>query len=103
MSTSESRLRESLQECTSAEAFLDHFGVDYEPAVVQVNRLHILKRFHDYLDAHPLPQGADAESHYRDWLVRAYEDFVDSSAQEQKALKIFQSREPGFVPVEDLG
>ena len=38
-----------LEELSSAEDFLDYFGIGYDPAVVHVNRLHILQRFHDYL------------------------------------------------------
>ena len=34
---------------SAAEEFLDYFGVDYDRAVVNVNRLHILKRFHQYI------------------------------------------------------
>jgi hypothetical protein len=38
-----------LDELESAEDFLNYFGVAFDPAVVHVNRLHILQRFHDYL------------------------------------------------------
>jgi hypothetical protein len=38
-----------LSELISAEDFLEYFGIDYVPSVVQINRLHILQRFHDYL------------------------------------------------------
>ena len=40
-------LAEALDELVSAEDFLDYFDVPYEARVVQVNRLHILQRFHD--------------------------------------------------------
>ena len=42
-------LDEDLQDLSSAEEFLNYFGVAYDPHVVHVNRLHILQRFHDYL------------------------------------------------------
>ncbi|HEX6735548.1 MAG TPA: nitrogenase-stabilizing/protective protein NifW, partial [Azonexus sp.] len=42
-------LAEAMEDLVSAEDFLDYFAVPYEPSVVQVNRLHILQRFHDYL------------------------------------------------------
>ena len=42
-------LAEAMEELVSAEDFLDYFAVPYDPAVVHVNRLHILQRFHDYL------------------------------------------------------
>lgn len=34
---------------SSAEDFLHFFGITCEERVLQVNRLHILKRFHQYL------------------------------------------------------
>ena len=43
------RLDDELQDLSSAEDFLEYFGVAYDQKVVQVNRLHILQRFHDYL------------------------------------------------------
>ena len=43
-------LTEALEDLSSAEDFLDFFGVEYDASVVQVNRLHILQRYHDYLE-----------------------------------------------------
>ncbi|WP_207061205.1 nitrogenase-stabilizing/protective protein NifW [Motiliproteus sp. SC1-56] len=102
MTTSEESLREALEELTSAEAFLEYFAVPYEPRLVQINRLHILQRFHAYLGANPLARGEDAFSHYGQQLQRAYRDFVGSSAQEQKALRVFQRDAPGFVSLDDF-
>jgi hypothetical protein len=42
-------LDEVLEDLSSAEDILDYFGITYDPAVVHVNRLHILQRFHDYI------------------------------------------------------
>jgi nitrogenase-stabilizing/protective protein len=67
-------------DCESAEGFLEHFAVPYERAVVHVNRLHILQRFHDYVAANR-PATRDE---YRGWLARAYEDFVRSDAQTEE-------------------
>ena len=39
----ESEFELDLQELSSAEDFLEYFGIAYDPSVVQVNRLHILK------------------------------------------------------------
>ena len=43
----------AMADLESAEDFLDFFGVAYDPAVVEVNRLHILQRFHQYLGQYP--------------------------------------------------
>lgn len=95
-------LKEALEELSSAEEFLNHFGIAFAPRVVQINRLHILQRFHNYLKQQPLAPGGDAFHHYGHWLEQAYLDFVDSSAQEQKVLRVFQTPEPGFVSLDDF-
>ena len=57
---SDSELDLDLDELSSAEDFLDYFGVEYLPSVVHVNRLHILQRFHDYMSKPgPLPESDD--------------------------------------------
>lgn len=86
-------LAEALEELVSAEDFLDYFDVPYEASVVQVNRLHILQRFHDYLtkQAPNLPPDENAQrSIYRLWLERAYKDFVESNALNEKVFAVFQ-------------
>ena len=87
-------LAESLQELVSAEDFLDFFAIAYDPAMVQVNRLHILQRFHDYLakQAATWPaSAADQHAVYRLWLERAYQDFVHSDAQTEKVFRVFRN------------
>ncbi len=85
-------LKEEMADLVSAEDFLDFFGVTYDPHVVQVNRLHILQRYHDYLSkqATDLPAGEAVQRPiYRQWLERAYLDFVDSSALQEKVFRVF--------------
>ena len=49
MACANDTFEEDLAELSSAEEFLEYFGIDFDGRVVQVNRLHILQRFHDYL------------------------------------------------------
>lgn len=102
-------LAEELAELNSAEDFLDHFGVAYDPAVVRVNRLHILQRFHDYLAKQLPAPPADAAARHaacRQWLCRAYADFAASDAQTEKVFAVFRNgaRAEGgstaFVPLD---
>lgn len=82
-----------LKALSSAEDFLHFFGVAYEERVVQVNRLHILKRFYQYLHrAEGLGGLDDIElfRRYRGFLAQAYQDFVASNAQREKVFKVFQ-------------
>ena len=92
-------LAEAMEDLVSAEDFLEYFDVPYEPAVVHVNRLHILQRFHDYL-AKQVPNlpPDEAQQHgiYRLWLERAYQDFVKSDALTEKVFAVFQNQaQPG--------
>lgn len=96
-----------LDELSSAEDFLDYFKIAYEPAVVQVNRLHILQRFHDYLaEIEAMPEDAATRwALHADLLDGAYQDFVTSDAATEKVFRVFQRTEPRSVDVElpDLG
>ncbi len=86
-------LREAMTDLVSAEDFLDFFEIPYDAHVVQVKRLHILQRFHDYLvrQAGELPEEESAlRAVYRLWLERAYVDFVESDARSEKVFRVFQ-------------
>jgi nitrogenase-stabilizing/protective protein len=94
-------LRQDLAEMTSAEDFLDYFEIAFDLKVVEVNRLHILKRFHDYLQQTNALDRAD----YAQCLQRAYQDFVNSDALTEKVFKVFhrqaQQRE-ARIPLADI-
>jgi nitrogenase-stabilizing/protective protein len=99
-------LTEALEELESAEDFLNYFGIHYDPAVVHVNRLHILQRYHNYLaKAGAMPEAEAAQrTIYSDLLSRAYQDFVTSDALTEKVFKVFHMHEPqtAFVPLSSI-
>ncbi|PXW91898.1 nitrogenase-stabilizing/protective protein [Sphaerotilus hippei] len=87
-------LTQRLKALSSAEDFLVFFGVPYEERTVHVNRLHILKRFYQYLHkATDLAGLDDLEMfrRYRELLIQAHGDFVHSSAAQEKVFKVFQN------------
>lgn len=95
-----------MEELSSAEDFLNYFGIEYVPSVVHVNRLHILQRFHNYIaeiDAPPSDDKARFDL-YAGLLRGAYEDFVKSDAATEKVFKVFHMNEPQqvFVPITNL-
>jgi nitrogenase-stabilizing/protective protein len=99
-------LDEALEELESAEDFLNYFGVAFDAAVVHVNRLHILQRYHNYLaaaGAMPEAEAARRET-YAALLGRAYQDFVASDALTEKVFKVFHMHEPQttFVPLSSI-
>ena len=82
-----------LKALSSAEDFLTFFAVAYDVPVVQVNRLHILKRFYQYLHKEPGLDGLDDIELYRrhrELLSRSYADFVRSTPAQEKVFKVFQ-------------
>ena len=82
-----------LEALSSANEFLDFFGIGYDERVVHVNRLHILKRFYQYLHtAEGLAGLGEVEmfKRYRELLARAYQDFVISTPAREKVFKVFQ-------------
>ena len=82
-----------LKALSSAEDFLVFFGLPFEERVVQVNRLHILKRFYQYLHTSEELAGLDEVAmfrRYRELLGRAYQDFVASTPAQEKVFKVFQ-------------
>jgi len=100
---------DDLEDLESAEDFLQYLTVSYEPSIVHVNRLHILQRFHDYLQqaSDNMPDDEQAKrAVYTKLLERAYQDFVESDAQTEKVFKVFNMGigEPlsVFVPLTDI-
>ncbi|MBK7656082.1 MAG: nitrogenase stabilizing/protective protein NifW [Betaproteobacteria bacterium] len=82
-----------LKELSSAEDFLRYFGVPFEQSVVNVSRLHILKRFFQYIrQANLLSSNNELDLYtaYREQLVKAYGDFVKSTPAREKVFKVFQ-------------
>jgi nitrogenase-stabilizing/protective protein len=87
-------LTERLKALSSAEDFFESSSaMPFDERVVQVNRLHILKRFYQYLHTSDgLPRLDDVEQfrHYRGLLGQAYQDFVRSTPGAEKVFKVFQ-------------
>ena len=87
-----SELMATMEKMSSAEEFLDFLGVDYQQSVVNVNRLHILKRFNQYIARHSFSGSTDEDlkAEYKTLLEQAYRDFVQSDAVTEKVFKVFQ-------------
>lgn len=92
---SESAFDLDLEELSSAEDFLEYFAIAYDATVVHVHRLHILQRFHDYLEGIDEMPTTDEERRllYAGMLNGAYSDFVSSDARTEKVFRVFQKRE----------
>jgi nitrogenase-stabilizing/protective protein len=104
-----------LERLSAAEDFFSYLKVDYDPDVLRVSRLHILKRMGKYLDGQDF-SGASEDGIFaqtRQTLVQAYQDFVASRPIDERVFKVLEDRDPSkpkaeasapkaFVPLDSL-
>lgn len=92
---------EELKGLSSAEEVFARLGVPCDPQVLNVARLHILKRMGQYLSATPFEGWAEAEieAACRETLARAYADFERSSPLAERVFKVLKERDPQAPPV----
>ncbi len=81
---------DELARLSAAEEFFMFLGVPFDPGVVQVARLHILRRMGQYLKASDWEGLGDAEitALCRSHLEQAYADFVKSSPIQERIFKV---------------
>jgi nitrogenase-stabilizing/protective protein len=80
---------EQLGKLSSAEDYFRFLGVPYDPAVLNVARLHILRRMGDNLrEAGMEPDENKARAYFRAHLERAYQDFVRSTPIKERVFKV---------------
>lgn len=97
------RSLEEFERLVNAEDFLEFFSIPYDRQVVQVNRLHILKKFalmKEAIDQQYSHEDPEVRlRHLKDAMQRAYETFLTSTAAEQRLFKLFQQPQPGLVVI----
>ena len=100
-----STLVQRLTQLSAAEEFLDFFGIPYQQSVLNVSRLHILKRFFQYMGQE---QGLDALDEIdkfkrlRALLAQSYDDFVRSTPAREKVFKVLQDATSKSVSLDSL-
>ncbi|KAA3448402.1 nitrogenase stabilizing/protective protein NifW [Mesorhizobium sp. SARCC-RB16n] len=97
---------------SSAEEFFQVLGVCYDPKVLNVSRLHIMKRMGQYLAKEDFRDLTDQviAARARATLERAYEDFVTSSPLRHRVFKVLKDHDPdgpvtpgrAFVPFDSI-
>lgn len=104
----------NLEKLHAAEDFFAYLKVDYDPEVLRVCRLHILKRMGKYLAARDF-NGASEDLIFasaQETLARAYQDFVVSRPIDERVFKVLKDHDPSnpetgeaqkpFVPLDAL-
>lgn len=86
-----------------AEEYFEFFELPYDPQTLNVNRLHILRKFSQLVQNQEKAQDeAQTLAAYRQALITAYDLFLTSSSVEQKLFKVFQERPKNVVMVSDI-
>lgn len=93
---------------SSAEDIFTYLLMPYEAEVMNVSRLHIMRRFGAYL-REPGMEGLSEDEKFleaRARLKRAYVDFIESTPLKEKVFKVFQDEaeklKRRFVGIDDL-
>ncbi len=90
-------IMDKLATLSTAEEFFETLAVPFDPQVINVHRLHILKRFRELMRG----LGAEAsEISCREALEEAYGEFA--AGQGRKTFKVFKDANPGFVSISDI-
>lgn len=81
---------------SSAEDFFNTLGIPYDQDILNVARLHILKRMGQYLAEEDFEGLGDRiiAARARSTLERAYSEFAVASPLSQRVFKVLKDRDP---------
>lgn len=89
-----------------AEAYFEFFQLPYDAKVVNVNRLHILKKFSQLIaeidQNFPDVDESNRLGQYREALIQAYQTFLTTSPLKTKLFKVFNEKPKGIVMLSEL-
>jgi nitrogenase-stabilizing/protective protein len=96
---------EEFKKLTDAEEYFKFFELEYDPKLVNVNRLHILKKFSQFIseiDSNSELTNEEKLNQYSLALQQAYQTFLESSPQEQKLFKVFKDKPKNVITLTEL-
>jgi len=89
-----------------AEEYVEFFQLPYDQNIVHVNRLHILKKFSQFIqeidEKYTDLSISDRLNKYREAFSKAYEVFLESTPQEQKLFKVFNEKPKNVVALTEI-
>ncbi|MEH2022669.1 nitrogenase-stabilizing/protective protein NifW [Nostoc sp.] len=97
---------DEFKQLVDAEEFFKFFNLSYDLKVVNVNRLHILKKFSQYIkeidDNSPDLSQEEKLNQYSLALQKAYQVFIESTPHEQKLFKVFNDKPKNVVTLTEI-
>lgn len=99
-------MKNPLMELTDAEDFFDFYHVPYHSEILNISRVHILKKFRMYLKEDGYLDGDTSDRDIwrvqRALLFRAYREFLKPTPVRQKFFPSFYERNGFFIPFENI-
>ncbi|MBW4512419.1 MAG: nitrogenase-stabilizing/protective protein NifW [Scytonematopsis contorta HA4267-MV1] len=97
---------EDFRKIVNAEDYFEFFQLPYDAKIVNVNRLHILKKFSQLMqeidENNPNISHEEKLSQYRSALENSYQVFLESTAQEEKLFKVFNQKPKNVVMLTEI-
>ncbi|MEM1368277.1 MAG: nitrogenase-stabilizing/protective protein NifW [Cyanobacteria bacterium P01_H01_bin.15] len=87
----------------NAEEYFEFLGVKYDQQILNVHRLHILRKFSELTESiEPTLDEEQRLNGYREALQAAYDLFLTSSGVEQKLFQVFRDQPKNLVKLSDI-
>ena len=90
----------------NAEDYFDFFQIEYDQKVVNINRLHILQKFSEYINEidgnNSELNDYDRLGKYSEALQQAYQVFIESTPQQEKLFKVFHQKPKNVVKLTEI-
>lgn len=96
---------DGVDELETAEAFLSHFGVSFDPVQVRSKRLHIMHHFNQALRHANAERCLSAQDRFllaKTLLEDSYQTFDHQAVKEHSTLGVYNRLHPSFVPMTEL-
>ncbi|MDF5708849.1 MAG: nitrogenase-stabilizing/protective protein NifW [Nostoc sp. S4] len=97
---------DEFKQLVDTEEFLQFFNLPYDQKFVNINRLHILKKFSQYIkeidDNSPDLSPDERLNQYSLALQQAYQVFMESTPHEQKLFKVFNDKPKNVVTLTEI-
>ncbi|MGB7440310.1 MAG: nitrogenase-stabilizing/protective protein NifW [Coleofasciculaceae cyanobacterium] len=89
-----------------AEDYFQFLNLPYDEHVIDVNRLHILKKFslaiQEIAESNPNISEEELLNKYREALEKSYQVLLNSSGVEQKLFDVFQKPQSNVVMLTEI-